>query len=316
MGDRLVCNWTRRDSVGARLGTLCSGAKSVQIASAFVLTSGAERLIGILRRHGVPPQAVTVIAGTSFGITQPRALRVLFRAGVRVWLYRGTGTFHPKVYWFERGRRSAPFVGDLLVGSANLSGRGLTWNSEAMLQSRVTGGSSLAKQVRRFFRTTLASAERVTPEVVRLYQSHRRVRPYRETGRVARTGRRPGRRGRGQPARRRRRPPLLGRYRKWRVILSRPRSLEFRDKEVVFTGRFDGLTQAEAMTLTARRGGQCKGHVTGDTKVLVVGSRGNAQYLHKIYGRKIERALDRRGRGDRWPIAIEEGVWRDLLGID
>lgn len=114
---------------------------AVRIAVAYTTFGGCNLLIpqlavrvGRARWEGMPKTFVTSL---DFGLTEPEALGYLLRlprATVRVagaelldWRsFQPARAYHPKLYAFDHG----PSLG-LLTGSANLTERGLTVNTEA-----------------------------------------------------------------------------------------------------------------------------------------------------------------------------------------
>ncbi len=114
----------------------------IRIASAYVTHSGSSALLQAIERslEGDAFAAIPKLLVTSFdfGLTEPLALtswRNLNNGSVRVvgaeMLEADSLTpsqaFHPKMYAFRK--RDSKF--NLLIGSANLTGRGLTRNAEA-----------------------------------------------------------------------------------------------------------------------------------------------------------------------------------------
>lgn len=118
------------------------GVESVRVCSAYVTRKGSELLYDAIRRSN--PNAdqdsvsKTIVASLDFGTTEPQALEYWREIpGSQIWvagadlLERGNlnpkVAFHPKVFAFGRPNGT---VGSL-TGSANLTSRGLTINSEA-----------------------------------------------------------------------------------------------------------------------------------------------------------------------------------------
>lgn len=117
----------------------------VRIASAYITTEGSkviydaiERCVG---RSNAPTIRKEIVASLEFGITEPEALdwwrrlpnSIVYVAGAddveRGRLIPTEAAFHPKVYSFQfRNGHS-----NLLSGSPNMTGRGLSANTEAAL---------------------------------------------------------------------------------------------------------------------------------------------------------------------------------------
>ena len=118
------------------------GVSSVRVCSAYMSKAGSELLFDAVRRTAENGNAEgldkTIVASLDFGLTDPNALRFwrdmpnsrVLVAG-RSLLERRTlipkAAFHPKLYVFDRPNGTVAS----LVGSANLTNRGLTINSEA-----------------------------------------------------------------------------------------------------------------------------------------------------------------------------------------
>jgi HKD family nuclease len=120
---------------------LRSGVEQARVCSAYITVSGSELLHDALERASGGNQdgvRKTIVASLDFGLTEPDALtfwRDLENCQVLVagtsQLTRGTlipkTAFHTKFYLFDRPDGT---MGSL-IGSANLTNRGLTINSEA-----------------------------------------------------------------------------------------------------------------------------------------------------------------------------------------
>ncbi|MDD9960870.1 MAG: phospholipase D family protein [Gammaproteobacteria bacterium] len=139
----VIQNQTRPGEIQNALRDLMrDGVESVRVCSAYVTRKGSELLYDEIRRssRNGDQDAVskTIVASLDFGTTEPQALEYWMEIpGSRV-LVAGADllerrtlnpkvAFHPKVYAFGRPNGT---VGSL-TGSANLTSRGLTINSEA-----------------------------------------------------------------------------------------------------------------------------------------------------------------------------------------
>ena len=116
---------------------------SLQVASAYVTRSGSNYLLNALENAvGVVAFAEmpkTIIAAFDYGITEPLALRNWLTLENAVIMVSGAQrleeenslvpvkAYHPKMYIFGKDDQTS----DLLVGSANLTGRGFSVNTEA-----------------------------------------------------------------------------------------------------------------------------------------------------------------------------------------
>lgn len=161
----------------------------LRVASAYVTHGGSELLVGAARRvlgaerfASIPKLLLTSL---DFGLTDPRALRdwldlentrVLIAGQQR--LEQGSlipaTAFHPKVYAFGSGRGFC-----VLVGSANLTARGFTVNTEsAWVQHDVPSG-----EIYSTFRDIGHDTVPLSNQLLESYQALRQSsRPPREIG--------------------------------------------------------------------------------------------------------------------------------------
>jgi HKD family nuclease len=155
----------------------------IRIASAYVTLQGSKILFGCLSKFldhkqidAIPKLLVTSL---DFGLTEPAALSLwsgLPNATVRVAgaksVAKGsllpTQAYHPKVYAFGLLRRA-----NLLVGSANMTSRGLTINSEAMWAQKNIALSSLDK----IFSSLTTGTEPLTNNLLIDYQALQKKKP-------------------------------------------------------------------------------------------------------------------------------------------
>jgi phospholipase D-like protein len=109
-----------------------SGPTAIGVASAFVSTYGAKRLVALWESVGRPP--CHAIFGIDHAVTHPGAIGLAIEAGILVRVGKApTGIFHPKlmiagVGWADSGALPEPRF--LYVGSANLTFRGMRQNTE------------------------------------------------------------------------------------------------------------------------------------------------------------------------------------------
>lgn len=106
-------------------------AESVDLIVSFLKESGISVIGRDLRDALDRGVRVRVLTGTYLGITSPFALEELLslKGDIRVRLFDGTGSFHPKAYIF---RHPGGCGDEAFIGSSNLSGSALTsgveWN--------------------------------------------------------------------------------------------------------------------------------------------------------------------------------------------
>lgn len=120
-------------------------AEEIVVAAAYVTRSGTSLIFDRLRKklgvEGFQNAAKCLITTCDYGLTDPDALDDWRQAGAQV-LMANSGSvvagnlnpstaYHPKVYAF----RSVNAVWQVVCGSANLTSRGLTINSEAVASS-------------------------------------------------------------------------------------------------------------------------------------------------------------------------------------
>jgi HKD family nuclease len=168
----------------ALVDVVAAGATDIRVASAYVTLGGANILlsavanaVGLAAFSAMPK---TLVTSFDFGITEPRALRrwrALANATVLVSgaqkLAEGSlmpqRAFHPKLYVFG----SAPQRCSIMVGSANLTSRGFSVNTEAAwVQQGVLRVSADAAFDKARFETTA-----LTDELLAAYVALRRAQP-------------------------------------------------------------------------------------------------------------------------------------------
>lgn len=159
--------------------------RRLRIASAYVTKEGSEAVYdAICKRIGSRRAAEIdkeIIASVDFGLTEPSALKWwsglpkcdVYVAGAesvkRDTLKPKSSAFHPKIYAFEsKGART-----NVLAGSANMTGRGLSANSEvALIQKNIA-----TKEVDPIFSDLLTSCIRLDTDLLSRYTSLRKRKP-------------------------------------------------------------------------------------------------------------------------------------------
>ncbi|MXX55288.1 MAG: NgoFVII family restriction endonuclease [Gemmatimonadetes bacterium] len=157
------------------------GVVSARVCSAYVTLSGSRMLADCIARSapGGKLETVekTIVASLDFGMTEPDALRfwqdmdnsrILVAGAPHLDAGRLTthAAFHPKLYVF--GRQDGT-VGSL-VGSANLTSRGLTANAEVGWLERA---HDRVGPVDHAWNAAIGSAVELTPEVLDRYSAAR-----------------------------------------------------------------------------------------------------------------------------------------------
>lgn len=181
----IVQNATEPASMrNALVDMIAVGAIDIRVASAYVTLGGAKILLSAVA-SAVGPAAFaampkTLVTSFDFGLTEPRALRhwrALTNSTVLVSgaqkLEQGSlmpqRAFHPKLYVLG----SAPRRCSIMVGSANLTARGFSVNTEAAwVQQGVLRVSADAAFDKARFETTA-----LTDELLAAYVELRRAQP-------------------------------------------------------------------------------------------------------------------------------------------
>lgn len=156
----------------------------LSIASAYVTVSGsgiirqsAERYISARGFQRIPKLIVTCF---DYGLSEPDALRLWLDTPATVVRVAGAAmvaqgslipkqAFHPKAYAFQTNARSA----NLLVGSANMTGRGFSANTEAVLARRDVA----LREIEALFTALSHGTTVLTAELLAAYAGLRRKQP-------------------------------------------------------------------------------------------------------------------------------------------
>lgn len=89
-------------------------------------------------------------------------------------------------------------------------------------------------------------------------------------------------------------------------------NIEFANRVFCFTGTFTYGPRRACEALVARLGGECSKTLTQQTDYLIVGSYATASWHQSSFGRKIEHAVQLRGKGA--PVAIvAERHWLEFF---
>jgi len=152
-----------------------NGTREFICVVAFAKSSGFGHFKSALKTRLSKGMKATFIVGTHFYQSDPDLLDELIalrpRENVKVYMgdfeNRRLSTFHPKLYLFDNGRKTS-----LIVGSANLTGGGLSDNYELSL--RLSGQhQDLADEVREWAELILKRRE-VVPATRALIDRYRR----------------------------------------------------------------------------------------------------------------------------------------------
>ncbi len=85
--------------------------------------------------------------------------------------------------------------------------------------------------------------------------------------------------------------------------------IEFSGKTFCLTGEFEHGRRSEMSNLILKNGGDVCNGITYKTDYLVVGGKGNECWAFVGYGRKIEKAIERRKEGQLITIICEADFW-------
>jgi HKD family nuclease len=170
----------------ALLDLMRDGLERVRICSAYISLSGSELIFDGMRRSvggdRIDQLPKTIVTSFDFGLTQPEALDFWRNkencevfvtnapAIIEGRLNPTSSAFHSKFYVFDKGHNR---IGSL-VGSANLTNRGLTANSEMAWLETNHGDPAL---VERAWREAVACTTLLTNETYVAYTALRRRNP-------------------------------------------------------------------------------------------------------------------------------------------
>jgi superfamily II DNA or RNA helicase/HKD family nuclease len=173
----------REDHFLPQLSAACARATHVDLAVAFVKTTGLRLLLPDLQAVvNNTERRLRLLTSDYLGITDPEALRLLLLlqqqgADVRVHVTRG-GSFHLKAYLFARLEQGELVEGTAFIGSSNISRQalkeGLEWNYRV-----VYPGDSGFLEARQHFERRFADANTVplTDDWIEAYEERRKPPP-------------------------------------------------------------------------------------------------------------------------------------------
>lgn len=88
--------------------------------------------------------------------------------------------------------------------------------------------------------------------------------------------------------------------------------IDFTEHEFCFTGKSVKATRSEIAKLVNNAGGHYHDAVTAKTNYLIVGNDGNSCWAFSCYGRKVEKAIELRKKGQHIVIVNELDFWDNL----
>ncbi len=143
----LLSNYTTKRHC-ARLNEWLRESEDVFIAVAFLKFTGLDRVLPDLEKLLQRGDRLTMIIGTDFWLTEPRALWALWKLKRKGHLFElrmfepSVGsTYHPKYYRFHKGDETVA-----VVGSANLTKGGLDTNVELSIVHQSPRSSGISGQ--------------------------------------------------------------------------------------------------------------------------------------------------------------------------
>ena len=163
---------------------VAAGIIDIRVASAYVTLDGANILLNEVEnavgKAAFKAMPKTLVTSFDYGLTEPRALQhwrklanaTVLVAGVNRLLRRSLRpqrAYHPKLYVFG----TDPQTCNLLVGSANLTGRGFSVNTEAAWAQQ---GVARADANEAFAKACSETAA-LTDDLLATYTALRRARP-------------------------------------------------------------------------------------------------------------------------------------------
>ena len=186
IGCRLIVQSSRAPANirNAIVDLIAENTVDLRVAAAYVTSDGSKILLDAVRNTvGAPAFArmsKTLVTSFDFGLTDPRALQdwlALRNATVRIsgarrlsqGLLRPVRAFHPKIYAFGREDRTY----GVLVGSANLTGRGFSGNTEAAWVQRNVSHQEIDSAFTQMHRETRL----LSPELLATYKAMRQAQP-------------------------------------------------------------------------------------------------------------------------------------------
>ncbi len=139
----------------SHINRLIGGSEEIIICVAFLKNSGLNNIIDKLTDN------CTFFIGTDYYITEPSAIKKLLKKGHFVYLTKKVkSTFHPKIYYFRKGKSIS-----ILTGSANLTGGGLETNFEVSVLIETEKGTSVDKEFKSMIETYLENSTLITGDL-------------------------------------------------------------------------------------------------------------------------------------------------------
>ncbi|MDP3486890.1 MAG: DEAD/DEAH box helicase family protein [Bacillota bacterium] len=113
------------------LAEQCVSSDRIRFAVSFIMESGVKVLLDPLQRAAERNIPIEIITGTYMQVTEPSALYLLrHKLGDRLQLRlyeSGSRSFHPKAYFFYKGKEALAYVGSSNISRSALK-TGVEWN--------------------------------------------------------------------------------------------------------------------------------------------------------------------------------------------
>lgn len=120
---------------------LIDTSDEVVFCVAFLKLSGLNKIIDKIKAK---KGKCLFYIGIDFYLTEPEALRKLFRSGHNIFITKKDKcTYHPKIFYFRKDKNVS-----IIIGSANLTNGGLETNIEASLQIETELDSNIDHEVK------------------------------------------------------------------------------------------------------------------------------------------------------------------------
>lgn len=130
---RFISNIDKNHS--SELNELINNSDEIWMAVAFLKESGLRLILPALKQHIQKGKAFHIVVGQNFALTEPRALTAIYKVieqteseAFLANAIEKNNVFHPKLYLFRKGNDFT-----IISGSANLTGGGLSTNTECSL---------------------------------------------------------------------------------------------------------------------------------------------------------------------------------------
>jgi len=165
---KLITN-ENRPTHSSVINRLLKHSDEVIICVAFLKNSGLSYILKELSTN------CTFYIGTDFYLTEPTAIKKLYKQGHTVYLTKKTkSAFHPKIYYFRQGNKIS-----ILTGSANLTGGGLDTNFETSILIQTEKGTSIDNDFHNIIKNYLVNSTQIKSDL-QLSQYEREFETYKK----------------------------------------------------------------------------------------------------------------------------------------